>query len=127
MVRRATDPWESDHTGIVNTVMRQPDIPSHQASDAQTTVPDLDVVTIAAKAAHTRTHLHYWVVELTRTASSEEVLEAFRAVSRMAFIRTSEGIEELNSTVALMEDLDRPRGDMWEVALWEDVLAVKGT
>ena len=32
----------------------------------------------------------------------------------------------LNSTVELMRDLGRPRGDLWEVALWEDVLAVQG-
>ncbi len=25
-----------------------------------------------------------------------------------------------------MKDLGRPRGDMWEVALWEDVLTVTG-
>jgi glyceraldehyde-3-phosphate dehydrogenase (NAD(P)) len=30
----------------------------------------------------------------------------------------------LNSTVELMRDLGRPRGDLWEVALWEDVLTV---
>jgi glyceraldehyde-3-phosphate dehydrogenase (NAD(P)) len=30
----------------------------------------------------------------------------------------------LNSTIELMKDLGRPRGDMWEVALWEDVLTV---
>lgn len=25
-----------------------------------------------------------------------------------------------------MKDLGRPRGDMWEVAIWEDVLTVNG-
>lgn len=33
----------------------------------------------------------------------------------------------LNSTIELMRDLGRPRGDMWEVALWDDVLSVNGT
>jgi len=37
-----------------------------------------------------------------------------------------DGIVGLNSTVELMKDLGRPRGDMWEVALWEDVLEVEG-
>jgi glyceraldehyde-3-phosphate dehydrogenase (NAD(P)) len=126
LVRRATDPWESDHSGIMNTVVPEPHIPSHQGPDAQTVSPDLDVVTIAAKAAHTQTHNHYWVVELTRPASREEVLEAFRAAPRIAFIRMSDGIVALNSTIELMKDLGRPRGDMWEVALWEDVLTVDG-
>jgi glyceraldehyde-3-phosphate dehydrogenase (NAD(P)) len=38
----------------------------------------------------------------------------------------SDGIVALNSTIELMKDLGRPRGDMWEVALWEDVLTVIG-
>jgi glyceraldehyde-3-phosphate dehydrogenase (NAD(P)) len=126
LMRRATDPWESDHSGIMNTIVPEPHIPSHQGPDAQTVVPDLDVVTIAAKAAHTQTHNHYWIVELTRAASREEVLEAFQAAPRIAFIRVSDGIVALNSTIELMKDLGRPRGDMWEVALWEDVLAVNG-
>jgi glyceraldehyde-3-phosphate dehydrogenase (NAD(P)) len=127
LVRRATDPWESDHGGIMNTVVPEPHIPSHQGPDAQTVVPELDVITIAAKAAHTQTHNHYWIVELTRPAGREEVLDVFRTTPRVAFIRTSDGIVALNSTIELMKDLGRPRGDMWEVALWDDILTVNGT
>lgn len=29
----------------------------------------------------------------------------------------------MNSVAELIRDLDRPRGDMWEVAVWEDALA----
>jgi len=126
LVRRATDPWESDHSGIMNTVVPEPHIPSHQGPDAQTVVPELDVITIAAKAAHTQTHNHFWVVELTRDAGREDVLDAFRAAPRIAFMRMSDGIVALNSTMELTKDLGRPRGDMWEVALWEDVLTVNG-
>ncbi len=127
LIRRATDPWESDHSGIMNTVVPESDIPSHQGPDAKTVVPGLDVVTIAAKASHTQTHNHYWVVELTRQATREELLGAFRAAPRIAFIRMSDGVVALNSTIELMKDLGRPRGDMWEVALWEDVLTVNGS
>jgi glyceraldehyde-3-phosphate dehydrogenase (NAD(P)) len=127
LVRRATDPWESDHSGIMNTVVPEPHIPSHQGPDAQTVVPELDVITIAAKAAHTQTHNHYWIVELTRAVSRDEVLDVFRAAPRIAFIRVSDGIVALNATIELMKDLGRPRGDMWEVALWEDILTVNGT
>ncbi len=127
LIRRATDPWESDHGGIMNTIVPEAHIPSHQGPDAQTVRPELDLVTIAAKAAHTQCHNHYWIIELTRPASREEVLDAFRQAPRIAFIRMSDGIVALNSTIELMNDLGRPRGDMWEVALWEDVLTVDGT
>jgi glyceraldehyde-3-phosphate dehydrogenase (NAD(P)) len=127
LIRRATDPWESDHGGIMNTVVPEPHIPSHQGPDAQTVRPELDLVTIAAKAAHTQCHSHYWIVELTRRASRKEVLDAFRQAGRIAFIKMSDGIVALNTTIEMMHDLGRPRGDMWEVALWEDVLTVNGT
>ena len=126
LIRRATDPWESDHSGVMNTVVPEPVIPSHQGPDAQTVVPDLDVVTIAVVASHTNSHLHAWSVELTRPTTKDEVLAAFRAAPRIAFFRASEGVVALNSTVEMMSDLGRPRGDMWEVWLWEDSLTVNG-
>lgn len=126
LIRRATDPWESDHTGVMNTVVPETVIPSHQGPDAQTVLPDLDVVTLAVVAAHTNSHLHAWSVELTRSVSKDEVLDAFRAAPRIAFLNAAEGVVALNSTVEMMADLGRPRGDMWEVGLWEDSLTVQG-
>jgi glyceraldehyde-3-phosphate dehydrogenase (NAD(P)) len=126
LVRRATDPWESDHSGVMNTVVPERSIPSHQGPDAQTVLPELDVVTVALVAAHTSSHLHAWSVQLTRAASRDEVLAAFRAAPRISFLRASDGIVALNSTHELMSDLGRSRGDMWEVGLWEDSLTVSG-
>lgn len=42
----------------------------------------------------------------------EEVLDAFRAMPRIAVIRSADGMIALNSTIELMRDLGRPRGDM---------------
>lgn len=126
LIRRATDPWESHREGIMNTMVPEPHIPSHQGPDARTVIPDLDVITMASKAPQNVGHLHHWVVELTRPATREEVLDAFRAVPRIAFVRAGEGIEALNVTAEVMKEIGRPRGDMWEVALWEDILTVQG-
>lgn len=126
LIRRATDPWESHLGGIMNTMVPEPTIPSHQGPDAQTVLPGLDLVTIAAKGAHTQTHNHYWTLQLTRQATREDVLDALRAAPRIAFIRMSDGLVALNSTIELMRDIGRPRGDMWEVAVWEDLVTVQG-
>ncbi|MDD1478576.1 type II glyceraldehyde-3-phosphate dehydrogenase [Arthrobacter sp. H16F315] len=72
LIRRATDPWESHLGGIMNTMVPEPKIPSHQGPDARTVLPGLDVVTIAAKGAHTQTHNHYWTLQLTRPSTREE-------------------------------------------------------
>lgn len=126
LIRRATDPWEADHSGIMNTLVPEEHVPSHQAPDARTVIPDLDVETMAAKAAHTQYHVHFWCVEMTRAASRDEVLAAFQNSPRIAFVEIAEGIVAPNRTQELMRDLGRPRGDLWEVALWSDSLAVKG-
>ena len=79
LIRRASDPWEAHLDGIMNTVIPEKAVPSHQGPDAKTVDPELDVVTVAVKAAHNSSHLHTWWVELTRRSTAEEVLEAFRA------------------------------------------------
>ena len=126
LIRRATDPWESHLNGIINTMVPENKIPSHQGPDAKTVAPDLDVVTMAVMAPENIGHLHYWTVELSRDASRDEVLAAFSRNTRIAFIRASEGVTALNVTADLMLELERPRGAMWEVALWEDILTVEG-
>lgn len=127
LLRRATDPWESHLQGILNTIIPEPTIPSHQGPDAKTVMPHLDVVTMACKVPETLGHLHYWFVELTRRAGRDEVLEAFRRAPRIAMIRVSDGLVSLNAVEELVSDLGRPRADLWEVALWEDILSIDGT
>jgi glyceraldehyde-3-phosphate dehydrogenase (NAD(P)) len=124
LLRRATDPWESHLTGIMNTLVPEKDIPSHQGPDAQTVDPDLDVITVAVKVPETLSHLHYWNVQLTRQATKEEVLEAFKNSTRIAMIEYSEGLSANNAIKELMLALNRPYGDMYEVALWKDMLKV---
>jgi glyceraldehyde-3-phosphate dehydrogenase (NAD(P)) len=126
LLRRATDPWESDVGGIMNTLVPEPEIPSHQGPDAQTVDPALDVVTMAVKVPETLAHLHYWSVQMTRKASKDDVLETFRRSSRIALIRTRDGLGALNSVKELMADLGRPHDNLYEVALWADMLQVQG-
>lgn len=127
LLRRATDPWESHESGIMNTLVPEAEIPSHQGPDAQTVDPELDVVTMAVKVPETLAHLHYWSVEMTRAASKEEVLAAFRTSTRIALIRYADGLPALNAVKELMSDAGRPRADLYEVALWEDMLKVQGS
>jgi glyceraldehyde-3-phosphate dehydrogenase (NAD(P)) len=126
LLRRATDPWESHLGGIMNTLVPEPEIPSHQGPDAQSVDPDLDVITMAVKVPETLAHLHYWSVQLTRPASKEEVLNALAASSRIALIRMDAGLTALNTVKELMAGLGRPHDNLYEVALWSDMLKVEG-
>ena len=126
LLRRATDPWESHLGGIMNTLLPERDIPSHQGPDAQTVDPALDVITMAVKVPETIAHLHYWTVRLTGEVGRSEVIDAFRTSTRIALILMSDGLPAINSVKELMADLGRPHDSLYEVALWEDMLTVRG-
>lgn len=127
LLRRATDPWESHAGGIMNTLVPEPTIPSHQGPDAKFVDPDLDVVTMAVKVPQTLAHLHYWNVELAKPAKVSEVIEAFGSSTRIKLIRVDEGMIALNSVKELMADLNRTHDSLYEVALWEDLVKIEGT
>ena len=123
LMRRATDPWESHVNGMINTVIPETKVPSHQGPDAQTVMPDLDITTIAGAGPYNLGHIHFAMIETTRPVSLDEFRGALWEAPRIAFVRADEGIVAMNSVVELMRDLHRPRNDMWEVAVWEDALA----
>ncbi|SFZ94812.1 glyceraldehyde-3-phosphate dehydrogenase (NAD(P)) [Flaviramulus basaltis] len=126
LLRRATDPWESHLGGIMNTMVPEKDIPSHQGPDAKSVDPDLDVITSAVKVPETLSHMHYWNVKLKKQASKEEVLDAFKTSSRIKLIQYDQGLVSNNTIKEMFLDMGRPWGDMYEVALWEDMLKVVG-
>ena len=126
LLRRATDPWESHLGGIMNTMVPEKEIPSHQGPDAQSVDPGLDVITSAVKVPETLSHMHYWNVKLKKKASKEEVLAAFKTSSRIKLIHYDQGLVSNNTIKEMYLDMGRPWGDMYEVALWEDMLKVVG-
>jgi len=126
LLRRATDPWESHLGGIMNTMVPERDIPSHQGPDAKSVDPDLDVITSAVKVPETLSHMHYWNVKLKKQATKEEVLNAFKTSSRIKLIEYDQGLVSNNTIKEMFLDMGRPWGDMYEVALWEDMLKIVG-
>ena len=123
LLRRGTDPWESHLGGMINTVVPETKVPSHQGPDARTVIPDLDITTLAGAGPYNLSHIHFAMIETTRPVSVQELRDALWDAPRIAFVRADQGVVALNSTIELMRDLGRPRGDMWEVAVWEDALA----
>jgi glyceraldehyde-3-phosphate dehydrogenase (NAD(P)) len=124
LMRRATDPWESHKSGLINTMIPETKIPSHQGPDVRSVIKGLNIVTMAGTVPENLSHIHYVMVETTRTLRKEEVCQALWEEPRIAFIRSDEGLVALNSVIELMRDLGRPRNDLWEVAVWEDALTV---
>ena len=123
LLRRGTDPWESHKNGMINTVIPETKVPSHQGPDAKTVIPGLDITTIAGAGPYNLSHIHFAMVETKRPVSVQELSHALWEEPRIAYVRSSDGLVALNSVIELMRDLNRTRNDMWEVAVWEDALA----
>ena len=126
LLRRGTDPWESHKEGMINTVVPETKVPSHQGPDAQTVLEGMDIVTMAGAGPFNLSHIHFAMVETTRSVSLDELRHALWEEPRIAFVHAANGLVSLNAVIELMRDLRRPRADMWEVAVWEDALASDG-
>jgi glyceraldehyde-3-phosphate dehydrogenase (NAD(P)) len=124
LFRRGTDPWESHKSGLINTVVPEAHIPSHQGPDAQKVLPKLDITTMAARGPFTLGHLHFAMVQLKGAPSKKDVVKVLTNTPRMAPVRASDGVDSMNAVAEMMRDLGRTRADMWEVAFWEDILDV---
>jgi glyceraldehyde-3-phosphate dehydrogenase (NAD(P)) len=124
LFRRGTDPWESHKAGLINTVVPEPHIPSHQGPDAQTIIPKLNITTMAARGPFNLGHLHFAMVQLKGEPEKKDVLKVLKSTPRLAPVRTSDGVDSMNAVAEMMRDLGRVRADMWEVAFWEDILDV---
>src|SRR5215467_8051198 len=124
LFRRGTDPWESHKAGLINTVVPEAHIPSHQGPDAQTILPKLDITTMAARGPFNLGHLHFAMVQLKGEPEKKDVVKALKSAPRLAPVKTSEGVDSMNAVAEMMRDLGRARADMWEVAFWEDILDV---
>ncbi|MCB0361307.1 MAG: type II glyceraldehyde-3-phosphate dehydrogenase, partial [Bdellovibrionales bacterium] len=126
LLRRSTDPWKSHQKGIINTLLPEDKIPSHQGPDAQTVDHDLDVVTMAVMVPETLGHLHYWTIQMSKPVQREELIDAFKSSSRIALINAADGLNAINAVKELMLDLGRPHGNMYEVAIWENLIETRG-
>jgi len=124
LFRRGTDPWESHKTGLINTVVPESHIPSHQGPDARTVLPKLNITTMAARGPFNIGHLHFAMVQLKDSPEKKDVVKALKSAPRLAPIKTSDGLDSMNAVAEMMRDLGRPRADMWEVVFWEDILSV---
>lgn len=96
---------------MINTVIPEVKVPSHQGPDTQTVLTDLDLTTMAAAGPFNLSHIHFAMVETTRPVKVEELRDALYDEPRVALIRSADGLVALNTVVELMRDLDRPRGD----------------
>ncbi|UTB31496.1 MAG: phosphorylating glyceraldehyde-3-phosphate dehydrogenase [Methanobacterium sp. ERen5] len=124
MVRRGADPGQVSKGPINSIVPNPPTVPSHHGPDVQTVMEGLKITTMALLVPTTLMHQHNLMVELDSSVSVDDVLDAFEKTPRVIPVEASSG---LGSTAEIMEfakDLGRPRGDLFEIAVWKESLNI---
>ena len=102
--------------------------PTHQAVDLMTIMPHVDATGILV---HTPvTHGHIITVLATakdgKKITKEEALETFRKHPRIRMVSIDEGFRGNASLFKYARDLGNRRGDMYEIAIWEDSIVESG-
>jgi glyceraldehyde-3-phosphate dehydrogenase (NAD(P)) len=124
MVRRGADPGQVNKGPINSIVPNPPTVPSHHGPDVQTVMYGLNIITMAILVPTTLMHQHNLMVELESDVNIDDVIETFENTPRVVLVEASSG---LGSTAEIMEyakDLGRPRGDLFEIAVWKESLNI---
>jgi len=126
IIRRGADPSETKR-GPINALIPNPaKFPSHHGPDLQTVIPHIEVVTGAVIAPTTLMHVHVVNAELKTEASVDEVAESFLRSKRIRLVEAEKGLDSTAALIEYARDLGRKRGDLPEVVVWRDSIAVVG-
>ena len=126
IIRRVADPGDY-HRGLTNALQIDK-APSHQALDLMTIMPHVEATGILV---HTPvTHGHIITVLASgkdgRKITREEALATFRKHPRIRTVTIDEGFKGNASLFKYARDLGNRRGDMYEIAIWEDSIVESG-
>lgn len=125
MIRRSADPWDTKR-GPINAIEPVLKVPSHHGPDVQSVIPDMNIQTTAVKVPTTIMHMHSVVAELKKEVSADEVIDLWKSTPRIIFVWGSEGIKSTAQIMEYAKDLCRERGDLFEIAVWEDGVHMVG-
>lgn len=126
IIRRVSDPGDY-HRGLTNALQLEK-APSHQALDLMTIMPHINATGILVHTPITHGHI---ITVLATAANGKKItkemaLEAFSKHDRIRIVSLAEGFLGNASLFKYARDLGNPRGDMYEIALWEDSIVESG-
>ncbi len=120
IIRRVADPGDT-HRGLVDLLKIDP-IPSHQAVDLMLIMPHVKATGILVHTPVTHGHIITIVATPKREINKEEVIEEFSKHPRIRVVRIADGFDSNTSLFRYARDLGRPRGDMYEIAVFEEAI-----
>ena len=124
IVRRVADPGDY-HRGIVNA-LQVDKAPNHQAVDLMTIMPHVDATGLLVHAPITHGHFISVLATPKDDLSIDKAKELFSAHDRIRLVRLEDGFLGNASIFRYARDLGRPRGDIYEIPIWEDTFVKSG-
>ncbi len=124
IIRRVADPGDY-HRGLTNALQIDK-APSHQAVDLMTIMPHIDATGILVHTPVTHGHIITVVAHGKQKITKEMALEEFEKHPRIRVVSIDEGFLGNASLFKYGRDLGHPRGDMYEIGLWEDSIVESG-
>ena len=124
IIRRVADPGDT-HRGLVDLLKIDP-IPSHQAVDLMKIMPHVKATGILVHTPVTHGHIITIVATPKREITKEEALEEFNKHPRIRVVRIADGFNSNTSLFRYARDLGYPRGDMYEIAVFEETIGFSG-
>ena len=122
IIRRVADPGDY-HRGLTNALKVDP-VPSHQAVDLMLIMPHVKATGVLVHTPVTHGHIISVVAKPKRKTTKEEILKLFAAHPRIRVVRLADGFLGNASLFRYARDLGNPRGDMYEIAVWEETITI---
>ena len=124
IIRRVADPGDY-HRGLTNA-LQMDKAPSHQAVDLMTIMPHVEATGILVHTPVTHGHIITVVAHGKKKITRDMAMEAFQKHPRIRVVSIDEGFLGNASLFKYARDLGNPRGDMYEIGLWEDSIVESG-
>lgn len=124
IIRRVADPGDY-HRGLTNA-LQVDKAPSHQAEELMTIMPHVAATGILVHTPVTHGHIVTVVATPKKSLSPKDALEIFAQHPRIRPVRLADGFLGHASLFRYARDLGNPRGDMYEIAVWEETIVNSG-
>jgi glyceraldehyde-3-phosphate dehydrogenase (NAD(P)) len=124
IIRRVADPGDY-HRGLTNA-LQMDKAPSHQALDLMTIMPHIDATGILVHTPVTHGHIITVVAKTYKKIDKEEAIRIFSSHDRIRMVRIADGFLGNASLFRYARDLGNPRGDMYEISIWEEAIVNSG-
>ncbi|MHB9093787.1 MAG: type II glyceraldehyde-3-phosphate dehydrogenase [Eubacteriales bacterium] len=124
IIRRVADPGDY-HRGLTNA-LQVDKAPSHQALDLMTIMPHVAATGILVHTPVTHGHIITVLATPKKELNKEMTLDLFNRHQRIRVVRIADGFHGNASLFRYARDLGNARGDMYEIAVFEETIVNSG-